>query len=230
MLTKVGPGTNVDDSTLRVMVEHLDFVLEANARVNLTAIRTMDEGIRLHVLDSLLALPEVDEAPAGPVVDIGSGGGFPGIPIALATGREVLLVDSVAKKMATVAEFLGATGLSGRVSTSTARAERLGSTNPAGWSVVTARAVSELPALVELASPLLARGARLVALKARVADDELARGDRVAALCGMKRRSDRLVILPDGDEHRRIIVYERVGQPKVRLPRREGLAQHKPLA
>lgn len=229
LLEAVDPPSNLSEQSVRLMAAHLRFVLVANERVNLTAIRSPEEGLRLHVIDSLLALPEVEQSPDGPMLDIGSGGGFPGIPLALASGRRTTLMDSVSKKMTIVGEFLSESGLASQISTTAARAEKLGE-EPAAYMVVTARAVSELPALVELSSPLLLESGRLIAMKARLSGEELKRGDRVAAQCGMRRIGIRELTLPGGDEQRRIIVYERRGASRVRLPRREGLAQHKPLA
>ena len=74
---------------------YLDLILEANKRTNLTRITSREEAEVLHLEDSWVGLPEINRAPAGRYGDLGSGGGFPGVPIALATGRETVLVDSV---------------------------------------------------------------------------------------------------------------------------------------
>ena len=76
---------------------HLELVIEANKTTNITRIESMEEGMVLHVEDSLVGLPELEAAPAGRYADLGSGAGYPGIPLAVETGRETLLVDSVGK-------------------------------------------------------------------------------------------------------------------------------------
>ena len=139
-------------------------------------------------------------------------------------------MDSVGKKATAVNDILAPLGLTAAISAIAARAESHAECNRGAYSVVTARAVSSLPSLVELASPLLALGGRLVSLKGRVDDDELSRGRRAAGLCGMAEISVRRTKLPGGDEYRTIVTYERTGEPRLVLPRRDGLAQTKPLA
>ena len=78
--------------------KHLELVLEANETTNLTRIDTFDEGMLLHVEDSLAGLDEVKQAPPGLYGDMGTGGGYPGIPLAIMTKRETVLIDSGAQE------------------------------------------------------------------------------------------------------------------------------------
>ena len=82
-----------------LFLPYLQAVLEVNKTTNLTRITSLEDAEMLHIEDSLVGLPEVDDAPEGWYGDLGSGGGFPGVPLALATGRRTLLVVSVKKKM-----------------------------------------------------------------------------------------------------------------------------------
>lgn len=213
------------------MISYLLAILEVNGRVNVTAVTDPDEAVRLHVVDSLSALPEVDNAPAGELVDIGSGGGFPGVPLVLATGRAGVLLDSVSRKGQAVRDALDESGLGTLpITIESQRAEEYASAWPASASVVVARAVAPLPSLVELAAPLLIPGGFLVALKGRLEDSELAGGDSAAETVGLTRRSLRRLSLPVGGEERAIVAYERTGEPSIVLPRRVGRAQKRPLA
>ena len=224
-----GIGVELSADQARLIARHLAMVLEANEHVSLTAIREPSEALRLHVCDSLLALPELSESPEGSCVDLGSGAGFPGIPLAVVSGRSFVLCESVNRK----ARFLEAAvvdlGLENHVTVVSIRAEDLSISNREGFAVVVARAVAPLSALVELASPLLAEGGRLLAFKSR-STDEIEAADRTARLVGMKHRSTREVLLPEGGERRAIIVYERVGASSITLPRRTGMAQKRPLS
>lgn len=220
----------VAPEALAIMLRHLDFVIETNKSINLTAITAPDEALRLHLIDSLTALPEVVAAPPGVLVDIGTGAGFPGLELGLATGRETLLVDSVRKKTDAIQRFLLQESLDSWISVSSLRAEELARQRRAEFAVVTARALSSLPALVELASPLLVEGGRLIAMKGRLDEQELQRARSVAAQVGMRFEVRRSVLLPQGDEVRELVTFTRHGKPRVKLPRREGLAQHRPLA
>ena len=211
-------------------LRYLDGVIDANTRLNLTRISGAEAGVRLHIVDSLLALEEVEASPPGPLLDVGTGGGFPGVPLCLASGREGVLIDSVGKKARAVDEILAELGMASRIRTISIRAEEAAAQDGARFAVVTARAVSELPALVELASPLLAPGGRLIALKGAPDEGEFGRAQRVCAMVGMKETSRRRLVVPGGEERRTVVSYTRVGPPSLRLPRRNGMAQTSPLA
>lgn len=220
----------IDGVAQDMLREHTRLVLEANKTTNLTRIAEWDEAMRLHVVDSLMCLPEINEAPKGSVVDIGSGAGYPGIPLAIVTGRRVVLLESINKK----ASFLEAAVRElrlGKVSVLAQRAEEaaLLPENRGSYSIVVARAVTSLGSLVELASPFLASGGVLVALKGSPEEAELAAARRTAAHVGMSEASIRRAVLPEGGEQRTFVTYVRTGKPKIRLPRRTGLAQRNPL-
>ena len=219
----------MDERQLDLMYQYLDLILEANKTTNLTRITDHDEAKLLHIEDSLVGLPEVDDAPAGMYGDLGSGGGFPGVPLALASGRQTLLIDSVKKKMTLVQQVLDELGLSAQISTFDGRIEILGQQQPRSFAVLTARALSRLVALLELSSPLLIKGGRLVCYKAQVAEDELKEARAVESLLGMRLISCRDTILSDDEPRRTILVFEKVGKAQLKLPRRVGLAQKSPL-
>jgi 16S rRNA (guanine527-N7)-methyltransferase len=222
-------GISLSAQAVELLGRDLALVLEANATMNLTAIRDPEQAVILHVVDSLLAIPEIDGAPRGPLVDLGAGAGFPGVPLAIATGRSLTLVESVGKKARFLQSLVDDLGLDADVVS--ARAEEYAAGTSKKFAIVVARAVAGLPALVELAAPLLGEGGRFVAYKGEPAVDEIERGDKVAKMVGLERVSRREILLKDaGDARRTLIAYERVGQSKVRLPRRTGLAQNQPLA
>ncbi|WP_101721088.1 16S rRNA (guanine(527)-N(7))-methyltransferase RsmG [Eggerthella timonensis] len=209
-----------------LLKRHLELVIEANKTTNITRISTWDEGMLLHVEDSLVGLPEVQDAPMGRLIDIGSGAGYPGIPLAIETGRETLLADSVGKKTAILASMVKELGLT-NVEVYTGRIEDLAREMPTACTVVTARALAQLSVLMELASPLLQDGGRLVCYKANVSDEEFEHALTLQERLGMKLSSDRTVSL--GDTCRRIICFEKTGQPSIKLPRKTGMAQKRPL-
>lgn len=211
------------------MVRHLEWVLEINQHINLTAIESFDAGLRLHVLDSLTCLPELAASKTGPMLDVGTGGGFPGVPLGLATGRETVLLDSVGKKVHALDGFLKQNGLS-HISTHPGRAEEYARERPGGFAVVVCRAVAPLASLLELASPLLGDGGSFIALKGRLEPAEYEHALSVAALVGLKPMSRRFLSLPRCGEHREIVRFVREGNPSVALPRRTGMAQKRPLS
>jgi 16S rRNA (guanine527-N7)-methyltransferase len=168
------------------MVDHLRLLLAWTAAVNLTAIRDPRAAVAAHVLDALAALPLLREHGIRALLDLGSGGGYPGLPLAIAlpAGR-ALLVDSVAKKARFLATAVAALGLAARVEVAAERAEALAADprHRGRWPAVTARAVAALPELIELAFPLLETGGLLVAWKGPEIDDERARS--LPALAGL---------------------------------------------
>lgn len=218
-----------EDQTMSLMQRYLDSILEANKVTNLTRITDGEQARLLHIEDSLVGLPEVNEAPTGLYGDLGSGGGFPGVPLALATGRKTLLVDSVKKKMAIVQSALDDLSLSEQISTSSERIEDLPLEYKEKFAVLTARALSKLVSLIELASPLLKNGGRLVCYKAQLSSEELEEALAVQDLVGMKMISQREICLSDGEATRTIVVFEKIGKSRIKLPRRIGLAQKQPL-
>ena len=209
-----------------LLKRHLELVIEANKTTNITRISTWEEGMLLHVEDSLVGLPEVMDAPAGRMADIGSGAGYPGIPLAIESGRQTLLADSVGKKTAILSSMVEMLGLE-NVEVYTGRIEDLAREKPAAFTVVTARALAQLSILMELASPMLQEGGRLVCYKANVSDEELQHALSLQEQLGMKHVSDRTVTL--GDNCRRIICFEKTDRPKIKLPRKVGMAQKRPL-
>ena len=215
-----------DQQTL--IKRHLELVIEANEKVNLTRIATIEDGMLLHVEDSLIGLPELNGAPEGPYGDLGSGGGFPGLPLAIASERKTTLIDSRQKKMLMLDDIISALGLSDQVETYAGRAELLAKTRSMRYAALTARALAKLPVLMELASPLLKRGGHLICYKAQMDESELAHARRVQKLTGMELIGMRTLTL--GDEYtRRIVTFAKKGTPTMKLPRREGQAQKEPL-
>lgn len=219
----------VDASQLRDLERHLDLVMAANETTNITRITSREEAYILHIEDSLVGLPELNEAPSGRYGDMGSGAGFPGIPLALVSGRETVLIESIGKKASALETFLSDLGISGTVSVYNGRVEELALSEPHSFAAITARALSQLPSLMELASPLLMMGGRLICYKAHVGEEEFTHARSIEKKTGLALVSDRDLYLSDGETYRRIIVFEKRKEPTVTLPRRNGMAQKRPL-
>lgn len=219
---------NLPADQQELIQRHLELVIQANETVNLTRISNFEEGLILHVEDSLSGLSELDAAPQGLYGDLGSGAGFPGIPLAIATGRQTVLIDSRKKKMDVLSGIIEELGLSNQVSTYAGRAEFLARTQSKRYAALTARALAKLPVLMELASPLLEKGGMLICYKAQLEECELADARRVRKLVGMELVGDRSFRL-NGEYNRRIITFEKTAEPQVKLPRLEGQAQKNPL-
>ena len=221
-------GVVCTDEKIALMLQHLRLLMQTNATLNLTRICDEEDMLELHLWDSLVALPYLNDAKEVMLLDLGTGGGFPGIPLAIASGRETVLLDSVKKKVAAVQRFVDALNLV-NVTTAGCRAEEYAIEHPKNASVVTARAVTRLGALVELSSPLLTKHGRLIALKGQHDLDEERIADKTAKICGMKKICVEETQLPISHQTRTVYVYEKTSEPTIKLPRHNGFAQKKPL-
>jgi 16S rRNA (guanine527-N7)-methyltransferase len=214
---------------LTVLIEHLLYVMERNKQINLTSISTFEEGLLLHLEDSLEGLLEIQRAPVGKLADMGSGAGFPGIPLALITRRNTFLIESISKKARVLREFIETHSLSSCLQVSNTRIEEHSRVNAGQYAVVVARALASQPVLLELASPLLLDNGLLISYKGPLSDEELEQGRSVAPLVGMLEEQIRRFQLSDQKTKRTILCYRKMSPSTIELPRRTGLAQNRPL-
>lgn len=193
-----------------------------------TPVREPTDAVRVHLADSLVALELDVVRTARAVADLGSGAGFPGLPLAIALPEaEVALIESVARKCAfirtaaTVAGLTNTTVVADRTETWQAGRETR--------DLVTARALAPLGVLAEYAAPLLREGGVLVAWKGR--RDATEEGDAAAAAgqLGLALEAIRPVHPYPGAEHRHLHVLRKVAATPERFPRRPGMARKRPL-
>jgi 16S rRNA (guanine527-N7)-methyltransferase len=200
-------GVDLDAAAVARLGDYLARLLAMNEQMNLTAIEDPAAAWERHVLDALTLVPLLHEVPAGArLCDVGSGGGLPGIPLAVARpDLRVTLVEATQKKAAFLAAVAGegALGLS-NVSVRAERAEQLAAEELHGaFDVVTARAVGRLVALVPLTAPLARTGGLVLLVKGQRADEEVAEATRVIA--EQRCAHERTVATPTG----RIVVLRR---------------------
>jgi 16S rRNA (guanine527-N7)-methyltransferase len=223
-------GITLTTGARRSIDDHVRLLLAWNAAINLTAIRDPVEIARRHVVDSLAAVPLFRARKIGGFIDLGSGGGFPGLPLAAATNVErAMLVDSVGKKAAFLGAAVEATGLRSRVSVAASRAETLAADprHRQRWPAVTARAVGALAEILELAFPLLLPGGCVVAWKRGEADDEMAAGRRAIAALGGGRIEIHGVAATGLAGHRLVVATKR-GRTAGDYPRDPAARRRRP--
>lgn len=219
----------VSDDQLLHCIHHLLLVIETNKRFNLTRILNLDDALVLHILDSLSFAPFVEKAPSGDLLDIGTGAGFPAVPLAIATGRVTVALDSVGKKVDAVASFASELGLFNLYAAHD-RVESFALDNRERFSCVVSRAVASLPVLIEYAAPLLCNHGLLVVSKGKPSQEEIDSGLQAARICGIQYHDSHQFDLPDDLGHRTVLVFQKTRSPLIKLPRTIGLARKKPLA
>jgi 16S rRNA (guanine527-N7)-methyltransferase len=195
---------------------HARLLLAWTTAINLTAIRDPASVALAHVVDSLSAVAVLRERGVDRFLDLGSGGGYPGLPIAAALpAARVVLLEPVAKKAAFLSVVATATGLDGTVEAAAVRAETLARDrrHRGRWPAVTARAVASLADLVELAFPLLAPTGALVAWKRGDLGDELAAAERAIAALGGGSLDVRRVEVAGLTGHRLVVATTHDGAP-----------------
>jgi 16S rRNA (guanine527-N7)-methyltransferase len=223
-------GLSLTDAARAAIDGHARLLLSWTAAINLTAIRDPATVAVAHVVDSLSAVALLRDGGVDRFIDIGSGGGYPGVPLAAAVPAvRALLIDPVGKKARFLATVIAATGLEATTEAAPVRAEALAADvrHRGAWPAVTARAVAPLPDLVELAVPLLRPGGRLVAWKRGDIADEVAAAERALTALGGGSIETRLVSATGLDEHRLVVVAARGRVPDT-YPRDPATRRRRP--
>ncbi len=223
---------NVDalpEGALHRLARYLELLLTANRIHNLTAITDAETAWNRHILESLALTPALQSVQS--LLDLGSGGGLPGIPLAIALPHlRVTLLEATGKKARFLQETCEALGLN-QVSLCAQRAELEGR-NPASreqYDAVTCRAVGSLAEIIELSMPLLKVGGRLLAVKGRRADEEISSAKNAFQLLGCSLLS-RTSLLPDDPDNDSVLLILIKKRPTTsRFPRTPGTPKKAPL-
>lgn len=219
-------GIAFDEGDLDRLGHWLELLVAANKQMNLTRIVEPEEAWHKHVLDSLSLLPVLASSGANSLIDVGSGGGAPGIPLAIVRPRmRVGLVETTGKKARFLEETVRALGLES-VEVFNERAETLaavGSPQREAWDVVCARAVGRLPVLLELTVPFARVGGHVVAIKGEQAAAEIV--ESKAALHRLHAGVADTVRTSTGT----VVVVEKHRSTPKRYPRSAGEPARSPL-
>jgi 16S rRNA (guanine527-N7)-methyltransferase len=226
-------GVSLEPGTIERLARYRDILLDWNTRFNLTAIAEPEAVDRVLLLDAVRMLPSLDRATAATgiahpsLIDIGSGGGLPGVPIAICRPAiDVTMVEATGKKVRFLEAVIEELGLRNARAIA-ARAEELGRdpAERARYDLATARAVSSLPALVELVLPFLRVGGVGLFPKGLDIESEIASSPVALDAVGGTLAGDEL--LQGGTT--RLVTIRKIRPTPERFPRRAGLPSRQPL-
>ncbi len=221
------PTASLDSRQRQALETVLELLREERASVS--SITDPRQAWKVHVADSLTGLDVEELGRAETIADIGSGAGFPGLPLAVALPHAQLdLIESVGRKCEFIRRAVDAAGIT-NANVINARSEEVAAGDRRdSYDAVTARAVGRLSTLAELASPLLREDGLLVAWKGKRDPDEEQQLERAAEQLAMS--PEQILDVGDraGSKHRHLHVLRKLGPAPSDLPRRPGMAKKRP--
>lgn len=206
------------------LLEFSALLLEKNRVMNLTAITEPMEVITRHFLDCAVLAPFA--VGQGSVIDVGCGAGFPGVPLALLTDAQVILLDSLNKRIVWLNEVCRTLPIPNAQAVH-ARAEEFGHRET--FDLAVSRAVARLNILTELSLPLVRIGGRFIAMKADACGEEIEEAKKAIALLGGELEEVRGYTVPLTDLRRRLVVIRKVREAPGKYPRRFAKISAQPL-
>lgn len=224
-------GVRMSARQMAALARYEEELLDWNTRMNLTAIRTVEEVRVKHFLDSLTCAPVMRESPPQRVIDIGTGAGFPGLVLKIAfPGLQVTLVESVGKKVKFCEHITQVLGLD-QVTIVQDRAEALGlqRAHREQYDLAVARAVAKMPVLAEYLLPLVRVGGRMLAMKGESGPAEAHAAEHAFKVLGGELYQILPVHLPGVAEDRYLVVVNKTAATPPGYPRRVGLPAQRPI-
>ncbi len=247
-------GVTLSEHQLEQFDQYYELLIKWNEVMNLTAITEFEDVCKLHFLDSLTIASYIDfsslQNPS--LIDIGTGAGFPGIPLKiLFPNMNITLLDSLAKRLKFLDEVIDTLGLNtaseadtlllskskssfGKIKTLHGRAEDYAMSKSKislreNFDFATARAVANLSTLSEYCLPYVKVGGIFVAFKSNKVSEELVNGKKAVHLLGGKIASNNEFVLPGTDVSRSILIIDKIESTSKKYPRKAGLPSKEPL-
>lgn len=224
-------GIFINGGQLALFNKYYNSLMEGNKKCNLTSITDPDEVVIKHFFDSLTCLKVIKIPPGAKVVDVGTGAGFPGLPIKIVRPDiELVLIDSLAKRVAFLNNAVEYMGL-GNVKVIHIRAEDYGRSKQGRekHDLAISRAVSRVSVLSELCLPLLRTGGIMLAMKGPAVLEEMAEATKAIEILGGGEVKLIEMKLPLSNDGRYIIVIKKIARTPEQYPRRAGLPAQKPI-
>ncbi|MGI6263445.1 MAG: 16S rRNA (guanine(527)-N(7))-methyltransferase RsmG [Succiniclasticum sp.] len=224
-------GLTLTQEQLQQFGTYYERLVETNRHLNLTTLTSPEDVAVKHFIDSLLAYDPALMKAGTTVIDVGTGAGFPGLPLKIYRPElKVTLLDSLDKRLRFLQDVIDATGVKG-IRLVHARAED-GGRDPkhrGQYDIAVSRAVARLSVLAEYCLPFVKRGGWVLALKGSKYEEEIEAAQNALARLGGKLVEARPVQLPGLDDGRAIVVLRKVKDTPAAYPRKAGLPAKKPL-
>ena len=218
---------SIDNFKIKQFYNYMNMIIEWNEKINLTAITDKKDIIKKHFIDSLTIIKHVKENDK--LVDVGTGAGFPGIPLKIVNSNiEITLLDSLNKRINFLNEVIEKLELR-NIKTIHSRVEDFGKENREEYDVATSRAVAPLNILLEYLLPLVKVGGICICMKGSNVDDEIKSSEKCLNVLGGKIEKIEELQLPESDIKRNIVIIRKTNKTPEKYPRKAGMASKEPI-
>ena len=220
---------NLNDTQINQMHKYMELMLEWNEKINLTAITEEKEIIQKHFIDSLTIAKYIEKN--AKIVDVGTGAGFPGIPLKIVReDLNITLLDSLNKRIKFLDEVINQIGLKD-IRTVHARVEEFGKDKEyrENFDYATSRAVANLTTLSEYMLPLVKKCGKCICMKGSNVESELKESKKAIEVLGGTIQKVESFNLPFSDISRNIIIINKIKDTPLKYPRKPGIPSKEPI-
>lgn len=222
-------GITLDEEKLNQFYMYKEMVVDWNEKINLTAITEDVDFIVKHFIDSITVNKYIEEGKE--IIDIGTGAGFPGIPLKILNkDNRIVLFDSLNKRLKVLEDIIEKLGLK-NIKTLHGRAEETfkNKEHREKYDIATSRAVASLNVLVELMLPAVKVGGICICMKGNNAEEEINEAQKAIKELGGELITVDKIILPELNLERNIIIIKKIKQTPSKYPRKPGTPQKEPI-